>query len=79
MMDFLLPLLKNSKSGVDDRGHRFGSGSPLTNYPHAKAEGGGERGGSEARMTELTAANQKPLSFDAQTLQFLVFIFKDMF
>ena len=35
MMDFLFPLLKNSKSGVDDRGHHFGSGSPLTNYPHA--------------------------------------------
>ena len=35
MMDFCFPLLKNSKSGVDDRGHRFGSGSPLTNYPHA--------------------------------------------
>ena len=37
VMDFLFPLLKNSKSGVDDRGHRFGSGSPLTNYPHAEA------------------------------------------
>ena len=37
MMDFLFPFLKNSKSGVDDRGHRFGSGSPLTNYPHATA------------------------------------------
>ena len=36
-MDFLFPLLKNSKSGIDDRGHRFGSGSPLTNYPHALA------------------------------------------
>ena len=35
VMDFLFPLLKNSKSGVDDRGHRFRSGSPLTNYPHA--------------------------------------------
>ena len=34
-VDFLFPLLKNSKSGVDDRGHRFRSGSPLTNYPHA--------------------------------------------
>ena len=33
--DFLFPLLKNSKSGVDDRGHCFRSGSPLTNYPHA--------------------------------------------
>ena len=31
VMDFLFPLLKNSKSGVDDRG------SPLTNYPHAAA------------------------------------------
>ena len=38
VMDFLFPLLKNSKSGVDDRGHRFRSGSPLTNYPHAAAE-----------------------------------------
>ena len=37
VMDFLFPLLKNSKSGVDDRGHRFRSGSPLTNYPHAPA------------------------------------------
>ena len=27
--DLLFPLLKNSKSGVDDRGHRFRSGSPL--------------------------------------------------
>ena len=35
VMDFLSPLLKNSKSRVDDRGHRFRSGSPLTNYPHA--------------------------------------------
>ena len=33
--DLLFPLLKNSKPGVDDRGHRFRSGSPLTNYPHA--------------------------------------------
>ena len=33
--DLLFPLLKNSKSGVDDRGHCFRSGSPLTNYPHA--------------------------------------------
>ena len=32
---FLFPLLKNSKSGVDDPGHRFRSGSPLTNYPNA--------------------------------------------
>ena len=37
VMDFLFPLLKNSKSGDDDRGHRFRSGSPLTNYPHATA------------------------------------------
>ena len=37
VMDFLLSLLKNSKSGVDDWGHRFRSGSPLTNYPHAAA------------------------------------------
>ena len=37
VMDFLFPLLKNSKFGVDDRGHRFRSGSPLTNYPHAEA------------------------------------------
>ena len=29
MRALLFPLLKNSKSGVDDRG------SPLTNYPHA--------------------------------------------
>ena len=29
VMDFLFPLLKNFKSGVDDRGHRFRSGSPL--------------------------------------------------
>ena len=35
--DFLFPLLKNSKCGVDDRGRRFRSGSPLTNYPHATA------------------------------------------
>ena len=35
--DLLFPLLKNSKSGVDHRGHRFRSGSPLTNYPHAAA------------------------------------------
>ena len=34
-MDFLFPLLKNSESGVDDRGHRFRSGSPLANYPYA--------------------------------------------
>ena len=41
VMDFLFPLLKNSKSGGDDRGHRFRSGSPLTNYPHAAAVRGG--------------------------------------
>ena len=35
VMDFLFPLLKNSKTGVDDRCHRFRSGSPLTSYPHA--------------------------------------------
>ena len=35
MMDFLFPLLKNSKSGVDDRGHRLRSGSPVTNLPGA--------------------------------------------
>ena len=35
--DLLFPLLKNSKSGVDDRGHRFRSGSPVTNYPHTAA------------------------------------------
>ena len=29
LMDFLFPLLKNSKSGVDDRGHRLRSESPL--------------------------------------------------
>ena len=36
-LHFVFPLLKNSKSGVDDRGHRFRSGSPLMNYPHAAA------------------------------------------
>ena len=35
--NLLFPLLKDSKSGVDDQGHRFRSGSPLTNYPHAVA------------------------------------------
>ena len=35
--DFLFPLLKNSESSIDDRGHRFRSGSSLTNYPHAAA------------------------------------------
>ena len=35
MINFLFSYLKNSKSGVDDRGHRFRSGSALTNYPHA--------------------------------------------
>ena len=34
-MHFLFPLLKNSKSGVDDRGHRLRSGSPVTNLPGA--------------------------------------------
>ena len=34
-MDFLFSLLKNSKSGVDDRGHRLRSGSPVTNLPGA--------------------------------------------
>ena len=29
--------MKNSKSGVDDRGHHLRSGSPLMNYPHAAA------------------------------------------
>ena len=37
VMHFLLPLLKNSKSGVDDRGHRLRSGSPVTNLPGAAA------------------------------------------
>ena len=27
--------LKNSKSGIDDRGHRLRSGSPVTNLPGA--------------------------------------------
>ena len=36
-MHFLFPLLKNSKSGVDDRGHRLRSGSPVTNLPGALA------------------------------------------
>ena len=35
VMDFLFPLLKNSKSGVDDRGHRLRCGSPVTNLPGA--------------------------------------------
>ena len=34
---FLLPFLKNSKSDVDDRGHRLRSGSPVTNLPGATA------------------------------------------
>ena len=38
--DLLFPLLKNSKPGVDDRGQCFRSGSPLTNYPHARATPG---------------------------------------
>ena len=55
MMDFLLPLLKNSKSGVDDRGHRFGSGSPLTNYPH------------ESPVTNYPCASSSPLGCDFVT------------
>ena len=35
VMDFLFLLLKNSKSGVDDLGHRLRSGSPVTNLPGA--------------------------------------------
>ena len=35
VMDFLFPLLKKSKSGVDDRGHRLRSGSLVTNLPGA--------------------------------------------
>ena len=35
--DLLFPLLKNSKSGVDDRGHRFGSRSLVTIYPPTAA------------------------------------------
>ena len=35
VMHFLFLLLKNSKSGVDDRGHRLRSGSPVTNLPGA--------------------------------------------
>ena len=35
VMHFLFPLLKNCKSGVDDRGHRLRSGSPVTNLPGA--------------------------------------------
>ena len=35
VMHFLFPLSKNSKSGVDDRGHRLRSGSPVTNLPGA--------------------------------------------
>ena len=38
VMNFLFPLLKNSKSCVDDRGHRLRSGSPVTNLPGAAAE-----------------------------------------
>ena len=37
VMDFLFPLLKNSKSGVDDLGHRLRSGSPVTNLPGASS------------------------------------------
>ena len=40
MRDLLFPLLKNSKSGVDDdRGHHFRSGSLLTNYTHTVPQG----------------------------------------
>ena len=35
--DLLFSLLKNFKSGVDDRGQSLRSVSPLTNYPHALA------------------------------------------
>ena len=35
----LFPLLKNSKSGVHDRGHRLRSGSPVTIYPFATSHG----------------------------------------
>ena len=35
VMHFLFPLLKNSESGVDDRGHRLRSGSSVTNLPGA--------------------------------------------
>ena len=37
VMHFLFPLLKNSKSGVDGRGHRLRSGSPVTNLPGASS------------------------------------------
>ena len=37
-MDFLFLLLKNSKSGVDDRGHRLRSGSLVTNLPGAPTQ-----------------------------------------
>ena len=39
VMHFLFPLLKNSKSGVDDRGHRLRSRSPVTNLPGAPTAG----------------------------------------
>ena len=35
VMDFMFPLLKNSKSGVDGRGHLLRLGSPVTNLPGA--------------------------------------------
>ena len=35
VMHFSFPLLKNSKSGVDDRDDRLRSGSPVTNWPGA--------------------------------------------
>ena len=37
MRGLLFPLLKKSKSGVDDRGHRLRSRSPVTIYPGARA------------------------------------------
>ena len=33
VLHFLFLLLKTLKSGVDDRGHRLRSGSPVTNLP----------------------------------------------
>ena len=39
VMHFLFPLLKNSKPGIDDRGHRLRSGSPVTNLPGASTRG----------------------------------------
>ena len=34
----VLAFLKNSKSGVDDRGHHLRSGSPVTIYPCAASD-----------------------------------------